>query len=241
MPKEVDRIFYVRGSELVSHCGILRLPQEAGKSYGRWIVGWEWRQIGCALTSSPSNRSTLVARPSYLYEFLSGDFPMAMSQALLPEFDREMAVTRKMLERFPEDKVEWRPHDTCMTLGRLAGHVAELVGWTIPTMTQDKLEMDPSTYNPALVKSSAEAVKKFDETVKAAREAIASASDETFMKPWTFVAGGKTVFTMPKAAVLRGFVMNHMIHHRGQLAAFYRIAGVPVPSLYGPSKDEQVF
>ena len=120
---------------------------------------------------------------------------MAISQALLQEFDREMATTRKMLERFPEDKTEWRPHETCMTLGRLAGHVAELAGWT---------------------------------TV-------------TYMKPWTFVARGQTVFTMPKVAVLRSFVMNHMIHHRGQLAAFYRIAGVPVPSIYGPSKDEQIF
>ena len=166
---------------------------------------------------------------------------MPIAQALLPEFDREMATTRKMLERFPEDKVEWRPHETCMTMGRLAGHVAELAAWTIPTIAQDKLEMDPSTYNPAVVKSRSEALKQFDETVKTARAALAGASDETFMKPWTFVAGGETVFTMPKIAVYRSFVMNHMIHHRGQLAAFYRIAGVPVPSLYGPSKDEPGF
>ena len=166
---------------------------------------------------------------------------MAIAEALLPEFDREMATTRKMLERFPEDKVEWRPHETCMTMGRLAGHVAELAAWTVPTIAQDKLEMDPNNYTPAVIKSRLEALKQFDETVKTARAAIAGASDETFMQPWTFVADGKTVFTMPKIAVLRSFVMNHLIHHRGQLAAFYRIAGVPVPSLYGPSKDEQVF
>ena len=166
---------------------------------------------------------------------------MAISQGLLQEFDREMATTRKMLERFPEDKVEWRPHETCMTLGRLAGHVAELAGWTTVTMNQDKLEMDPSTYKPNIISSRAEALKQFDETVKAGRAALAGASDETYMKPWTFVARGQTVFTMPKIAVLRSFVLNHMIHHRGQLAAFYRIAGVPVPSLYGPSKDEQIF
>jgi uncharacterized damage-inducible protein DinB len=166
---------------------------------------------------------------------------MAIAQALLQEFDREMATTRKMLERFPEDKVEWRPHETCMTLGRLAGHVAELAGWTSVTMNQDKLEMDPANYQPNIVKSRAEALKQFDETVKAGRDALASATDETYMKPWTFVARGQTVFTMPKIAVLRSFVMNRMIHHRGQLAAFYRIAGVPVPSIYGPSKDEQVF
>jgi uncharacterized damage-inducible protein DinB len=166
---------------------------------------------------------------------------MAIAQALLSEFDHEMATTRKMLERFPEDKVEWRPHETCMTLGRLAGHVAELAAWTAVTINQDKLEMDPSNYKPNIVTSRATALKQFDETVSSARAAIAGASDETLMKPWTFIAAGKTVFTMPKIAVMRSFVMNHMIHHRGQLAAFYRIAGVPVPSLYGPSKDEQIF
>ena len=163
---------------------------------------------------------------------------MKIAETLLPEFDREMATTRKMLERFPEDKVEWRPHDTCMTLGRLAGHVAELAGWVAVTMNQDKLEMDPNNYTPNIVKSRAAALKQFDETVSGARTAIAGASDETFMKPWTFVARGQTVFTMPKVAVYRSFVMNHLIHHRGQLAAFYRIAGVPVPSIYGPSKDD---
>ena len=166
---------------------------------------------------------------------------MAIAQALLPEFDHEMATTRRMLERFPEDKVEWRPHETCMTLGRLAGHVAELAGWTTVTMNQDQLEMDPSTYKPNIVSSRAEALKQFDDSVKASRESIAGASDETLMKPWSLVAGDKAVLTMPRVAVLRSFVMNHMIHHRGQLAAFYRIAGVPIPSLYGPSKDEQAF
>jgi uncharacterized damage-inducible protein DinB len=166
---------------------------------------------------------------------------MRIAEAVLPEFDREMAVTRKMLERFPEDKVEWRPHETCMTLGRLAGHVSELAGWVLTTMNQDKLELDPAKFSPNVVKTRAEAVRQFDETIKTARAALANASDEAFMKPWTFVAGGQTVFTMPKIAVYRGFVMNHMIHHRGQLAAFYRIAGVPIPSLYGPSKDENPF
>jgi uncharacterized damage-inducible protein DinB len=166
---------------------------------------------------------------------------MAIAQALLPEFDHEMATTRKMLERFPEDKVDWKPHDTCMTLGRLAGHVAEIPTWTIPTIAQDKLELDPSTFTPSVLNSRTETLKKFDETVKAARATIAGASDEALMKPWSLVVGGKTVMTLPKAAVLRSFVMSHMIHHRGQLAAFYRIAGVPVPSIYGPSKDEQAF
>ena len=165
---------------------------------------------------------------------------MAIAQALLPEFDYEMATTRKMLERFPEDKADWKPHDTCMTLGRLAGHVSELAGWVVPTIAQDKLVLDPS-YTPRVIKSRAEALKQFDEAVKTSREQIAGATDEALMKPWSLVAGDKTVLTLPKVAVLRSFVMNHMIHHRGQLAAFYRIAGVPIPSIYGPSKDEQIF
>jgi uncharacterized damage-inducible protein DinB len=128
-----------------------------------------------------------------------------------------------------------------MTLGRLAGHVSELVGWVVPTMTQDKLVMDPGKYQPTVVTSRSEALKQFDDNVKTAREVLAKSTDDAFMQPWTLESGGKSIFTMPKAAVLRGFVMNHMIHHRGQLAAFYRIAGVPVPSIYGPSKDEQIF
>jgi len=103
---------------------------------------------------------------------------MRMAEAILPEFDHEMATTRKMLERFPEDKVEWRPHETCMTLGRLAGHVGELAGWVIPTMTQDKLELDPDNFTPNVIKSRAEGLKEFDETVKTARAAIAGASDD---------------------------------------------------------------
>ncbi len=165
---------------------------------------------------------------------------MAIAQALLPEFDHEMATTRKMLERFPEEKAEWRPHDTCMTLGRLAGHVSELAGWVVPTIGQDQLVMDPN-YTPRVVKSRGEVLKQFDADVKTSRAAIAGASDEVLMKPWSLVVAGKPVMTLPKVAVLRSFVMNHMIHHRGQLAAFYRIAGVPIPSIYGPSKDEAPF
>jgi uncharacterized damage-inducible protein DinB len=166
---------------------------------------------------------------------------MRIADAVLSEFDNEMATTRKMIERFPEDKVEWRPHETCMKLGRLAGHVAELAGWVVTTMNQDKLELDPASFTPYILTSRADGVKKFDETVKNARALIDGASDEMFRKPWTFVAMGHEVFTLPKIAVYRSFVMNHLIHHRGQLAAFYRIAGVPIPSMYGPSKDENPF
>jgi uncharacterized damage-inducible protein DinB len=165
---------------------------------------------------------------------------MAIAQSLLSEFDYEMGTTRKMLERFPEDKAEWRPHDTCMTLGRLTGHVAEIPGWTVPTIAQDNLVLD-SNFVPKTAKSRDEVVKFFDETAASARAAIAGAQDDVFMKPWSLIVNGQAVMTLPKIAVMRSFVMNHMIHHRGQLAAFYRIAGVKIPSLYGPSKDEAPF
>jgi uncharacterized damage-inducible protein DinB len=164
---------------------------------------------------------------------------MSIAQALLGEFDHEMSTTKKMLERYPEDKGSWKPHETSMSMSRLAAHMAEIPGWTIVTMQQDGLDMDTSKYTPAEITTRAEALAKFDESVKAARAAIAAAKDETFMKTWAFSMDGKPLFTLPKIAALRGFIMNHMIHHRGQLSVYYRSVRVPVPSLYGPSADEQ--
>lgn len=171
---------------------------------------------------------------------------MAIRDGILPEFDHEMQTTRKVLERVPEGKAEFKPHDKSMTLERLAGHVAELPGWAKETMLQDSIDVNPqgntSTTNMSLkMTSRKQLLEEFDRRAAAGRAAIAGASDEDFMKPWSLMAGGKTVFTLPKIAVLRGFVMNHMIHHRGQLSVYLRLNDVPVPSIYGPSADEKVF
>lgn len=171
---------------------------------------------------------------------------MAIRDGILPEFDHEMQTTRKVLERVPEGKAEFKPHDKSMTLERLAGHVAELPGWAKETMLQDSIDVNPqgntSTTNMSLkMTSRRQLLEEFDRRAAAGRAAIAGASDEDFMKPWSLMAGGKTVFTLPKIAVLRGFVMNHMIHHRGQLSVYLRLNDVPVPSIYGPSADEKVF
>lgn len=166
---------------------------------------------------------------------------MSIAQSLLPEFDMEMASTRTTLARLPEDKLDWTPDPKSMPLGRLAAHVAEMPGWAVLTLKQDGLDFAEGGYVPAVATSAADAVRILDENVKAAREAIASTTDEEFMKPWTLRAGDQIFFTMPKIAVLRGMVMNHTIHHRGQLTVYYRLNGVPVPALYGPSADEPGF
>jgi uncharacterized damage-inducible protein DinB len=169
---------------------------------------------------------------------------MAISQALLPEFDHEMANTRKTLERVPDGKFGWKPHEKSMPMGNLAIHLATLPGWTVQTLTQDSLDLAPPGGEPFKLpeaKSTKEVVEMFDENVAAARAAIAEASDEEMMKPWSLLMTGKTIFTLPRAAVLRGFVMNHSIHHRAQLGVYLRLNEVPVPSIYGPSADEGGF
>ena len=166
---------------------------------------------------------------------------MAIIDALLPEFDREMGLTRRALERMPDGQFEWRPHPTSVTLGRLAEHLTEMPQWALMTMTQDGIEMttqrSPEYVRPA---SRAAVLAQFDTYLKAGRPAVVGRTDGEFMATWTLKAGGKEVFTMPKIAVMRNFVLNHMIHHRGQFAVYLRMLGVPVPSIYGPSGDEQM-
>lgn len=156
----------------------------------------------------------------------------------LTEFDHEMAGTRKMLSRFPEGKSAWKPHEKSMTLGRLAGHLAEIPGWLVSTIEKDSLNLQ-SEYKPTIAESSEQILAVFDGHVKAAREALGGASDEIMTKQWSLMAGEHTIFTMPKMAVMRTFVMSHLIHHRAQLTVYYRLNDVPVPALYGPSADEQ--
>jgi uncharacterized damage-inducible protein DinB len=166
---------------------------------------------------------------------------MKISQMFLPEFDQEMANTRKTLERVPEGKTDWKPHEKSMTLGRLAGHIAELPGWAGETFNRDELEVMPpgEPPKPFISSSPKELLDTFDKKTAEARALIEAASDEDMMKPWTLKVRGKTAFTLPKSAVLRGFVINHIIHHRAQLGVYLRLNDVPVPSMYGPSADEK--
>ena len=162
---------------------------------------------------------------------------MTISEMLLPEFDQEMANTRKLLERVPEEKFAWKPHDKSMTLGRLASHVAELPGWATVTVNQDSLNLT-SDMKAFQATSRQELLDTFDKNAAEARQAIAGASDAHLGKTWSLKMNGQPVFSLPRATVLRGFVMNHLIHHRAQLGVYYRLNGVLIPGMYGPSADE---
>jgi uncharacterized damage-inducible protein DinB len=166
---------------------------------------------------------------------------MSISASLLPEFDQEMANTRKALERIPDDKFDWKPHEKSWAMGGLATHLANLPIWTVYTINQDSLDLAPPGGESLRVeekRSRREVLEDFDKNVSAARDAIAGASDEELLKPWSLLKGGVTLMTLPKIAVLRSFVMNHVIHHRGQFTVYLRLNDVPVPSIYGPSADE---
>jgi uncharacterized damage-inducible protein DinB len=169
---------------------------------------------------------------------------MPIAELLLPEFDQEMSTTRKILERVPEGKSDWRPHPRSMTLGRLAGHVAELAGWGANTLERTELDFAPPggpTYQPTIFTSRAETLKLFDEGVKATRTAIAKASDADLQVPWSLKRGGQVLLSMPRGAMFRSLVMNHIIHHRAQLGVFLRLNDVAIPGSYGPSADEPRF
>ncbi|HKQ78760.1 MAG TPA: DinB family protein [Blastocatellia bacterium] len=166
---------------------------------------------------------------------------MAISASLLPEFDQEMANTRRALERVPDDKFDWKPHEKSWAMGGLATHLANLPIWTVYTIKQDSLDLAPPGAGPLKVEpknTRQEILENFDKNVADARAALVGASDEELLKPWTLLKGGVTLMTLPKIAVLRGFVMNHIIHHRGQFTVYLRLNDIPVPSIYGPSADE---
>jgi uncharacterized damage-inducible protein DinB len=162
---------------------------------------------------------------------------MAIKDALLPEFDQEMATARRVLERLREDRYGWAPHEKSMKAGRLASHIAEMTTWGTISITQDSLDL-AGGHQPFNASSRAELLAAFDKNVADCRKAIEGASDETLMKPWSLMQGGTAIMTLPKIAVLRSFVLNHIIHHRGQLSVYLRLTDTPVPSIYGPSADE---
>ena len=167
---------------------------------------------------------------------------MAISRSMLPEFDFEMANTRKTLERVPEDQFAWKPHNKSMSFGEIATHLANLPTWAVRSINHDSFDMAPPGAGPMRVppiKTNAELLETFDKNVAEAREAISGASDDLLREPWSLLSGGNVVMKLPRVAVLRSFVLNHSIHHRGQLSVYLRLRDIPVPALYGPSADER--
>lgn len=161
-----------------------------------------------------------------------------LGQFLAAELEQEAKSTRKMLERVPAEKLDWKPHEKSMSLMQLAVHVAEIPSWTGPSVNAPELDFATFEYNPPTVTSADELVAMFDKNVADALGVLRGAEDATFGESWTMRNGETVYFTMPKAAVMRGFVMSHFIHHRGQLSVYLRLLDVPIPSIYGPSADE---
>ena len=162
---------------------------------------------------------------------------MRLADSLIAELEQEAATTRRVLERVPDGRLSWRPHARSMSLGQLAGHLATMISWGTATLDHPDFDVAAPFTAPPLT-TRADLLANFDQVVAATRASLAAKSDAELMTSWTLKRGGHTIFTMPKAAVLRSFVLNHMIHHRGQLSVYLRLHDVPIPSIYGPSADE---
>ena len=166
---------------------------------------------------------------------------MSVAESILPEFEQEMASTRKVLERIPDDKLDWKAHPKSNTIGWVSAHLVEIPGWVEGTLTQESWDINPAggePYQRTKATSRQQVLDLFDKNVAAGRKAIASTSDEAFMKQWSLLSGGEALFTMPRIAVVRTFVLNHTIHHRAHLCVYLRLNDIPVPGMYGPSGDE---
>jgi uncharacterized damage-inducible protein DinB len=165
---------------------------------------------------------------------------MSLGQIVAAELKQEAISTRKMLERIPADKLSWKPHEKSMTLEALAGHIVNMVSWTSLTLKDDELDFAKMDYKPPTYSDASELTAEFDKNVAESLETLAATPDETMAGNWTLRNGEQILFTLPKAVTLRTFVMNHVIHHRGQLAVYLRLLDIPLPSIYGPSADEQM-
>ena len=163
---------------------------------------------------------------------------MTISEALLPEFDQEMANTRKTLERVPAAKSDFAPHPSSMPLGKLAPHVAELAGFGLSVLTTPRVDFSAGSYQPLPFESAAQLVKVLDEGAAKVRKALADTPDEAWSENWTLAFGGKAIFEGSRFLAYREMFLNHVVHHRAQLGVYLRLNGVPVPAIYGPSADE---
>lgn len=165
---------------------------------------------------------------------------MSRSRAFLSELDQEGPNTRRVLERIPEEAFGWRPHDKSFTFGDLASHVANIPHWGFDTFHGSSFDMAPGgePLQNARFETTQAVLDHFDAGLAKLQSALREASPESFEEPWSLEADGEVVFTLPRVAVLRSMIMNHLIHHRAQLGLYLRLNDLPVPALYGPSADE---
>ena len=160
---------------------------------------------------------------------------MSIAEKLLPEFDQEMATTRRVLERVPDDNPDWKPHPKSFSIAHLAQLLSWMPGWIGQTLTSTELDLaSGSGYS---VESTETLLKAFDENVRTSREALAASKDSDYDVPWSLKMKGNVLFTMPRGEVVRQHI-SHLSHHRGQMTVYLRMRDVPVPSVYGPTADE---
>jgi uncharacterized damage-inducible protein DinB len=163
---------------------------------------------------------------------------MRIVDSFAAEMRHEARSTKKLLERIPAEKFSWKPHPKSMSVVELSCHIVTALEWTTPTMAQPELDLNPDTYVPWLASSPAELVAALDRNVGAAIAALEKYGDAGLYDPWALKAKGKVLFSMPRIVVLRSFIMNHHIHHRGQLDVYLRLLDIPLPQIYGPTADE---
>ncbi len=163
---------------------------------------------------------------------------MSIADSLLPEFDQEMKTTRRVLERVPDDRAKWKPHEKSFTMGHLAQLVSWMPGWIANALEETSLDL--ATAPGYSYETTATLLKGFDENVKAGRAAIANAKDADYNVPWSLKQGDKVFMTLPRAVIVRQHI-SHLVHHRAQLGVYLRLVDVPVPSMYGPTADERTF
>ena len=161
-----------------------------------------------------------------------------LGAAFLAELEQEAKVAREVLSRVPADKFDWKPDEKSMSFGKLASHVAEMVGWTGPTLEHPELDFAKMDYKPFEPKTTEDLLEYFDKNLAEAIVVLKNMTDDQFIESWSLRNGETVYFTMPKVVAMRSFVMNHIIHHRGQLSVYLRLNDIAVPAMYGPSADE---
>ena len=166
---------------------------------------------------------------------------MSIMQAILGEFEHEAATTRRLLERVPADKFDWKPHEKSFSLLQLTTHLADMPGWMATVGPKDELDLSTPVERPDPPKTTDELLARYDKNVETFKTIGAEVSDDSLMDPWRLRTGDKVHFEIPRVASIRTFILNHFIHHRGQLSVYLRLLDVPLPSIYGPSADENVF
>jgi uncharacterized damage-inducible protein DinB len=165
---------------------------------------------------------------------------MTIVETILPEFDHETATTRTLLERVPESKAGWKPHAKSMSIGDLAMHIATIPVWASISLERKHFDLNPpdgSRIATPPFESLIHLLRTYDTNVEAARALLTRATDGEFMVQWTLKSEGKTLYSMPRVAVFRSYVLNHAVHHRGQLSVYLRLLDVPLPNMYGPTAD----